>query len=47
MVLKCCVPNCNRNYAASKDKVPVYKLPQNNEDKKKWIVAIPRANLVV
>ena len=47
MVLKCCVPNCGSNYASSNDKVPVYKLLQNNEDKKKWIAAIPRANLVV
>ena len=30
----------------SNDKVPVYKLPQNNKDKKKWIAAILRANLV-
>ena len=44
MVLKCCVPNCKSNYAS--DKVSVYKLPQNNEAKKKWIAAIPRANLV-
>ena len=47
MVLKCCVPNCKSSYASKNDKVPVYKLPQNNEDKKKWIAAIPRANLVV
>ena len=47
MVLKCCVPNCKINYAFSNGKVSVYKLPQNNEDKKKWIAAIPRANLVV
>ena len=47
MVLKCCVPNCKINYASSNDKVPAYKLPQNNKDKKKWIVVIPRANFVV
>ena len=46
MVQKCCVLNCKSSYACN-DKVPVYKLPQNNEDKKKWIAAIPRANLVV
>ena len=46
MVLKCCVPNRKSNYASSNNKIPVYKLPQNNEDKKKWIAAIPRANLV-
>ena len=44
---KCCVPNCKSNYASSNDEDPAYKLPQNNEDKKKWIAAIPRANLVV
>ena len=47
MVLKCCVPNCKSIYASSNDKIPVYKLPQSNEEKKKWIAAIPRANLVV
>ena len=47
MVLKCCVLNSKSIYAFSNDKVPVYKLPQNNKDKKKWIAAIPRANLVV
>ena len=47
MVIKCCVPNCKSNYAFSNDKVPVYKLPQNNKDKKKWIAVIPRANFAV
>ena len=47
MVLKCYVPNYKSNYVSSKDKVPVYKSSQNNEDIKKWIAAIPRANLVV
>ena len=46
MVLKCCVPNGKSNFASSSDKVPVYKLPENNEDKK-WIAAILRVNLVV
>ena len=46
MVLKRCVPNYRSIHASSNDKVPVYKLPRNNEDKKKWIAAIPRANLV-
>ena len=47
MVLKCCVSNCKSNYASCNDKVLVYKLPQNNGDKKKWIAAKPRPNLVV
>ena len=47
MVLKCYVPNCKSNYyASSNDKIPVYKLPQNDEDKKKWIAVIPRAKVV-
>ena len=47
MVLKYCVPNSKSNYAFSNDKVPVYKLPQNDENKKKWIAAIPGAKFVV
>ena len=46
MILNCCVLNCKSNYASSNDKVPVYKLPQNNEDKNKWIAVLPKANLV-
>ena len=34
----CCVPNCKSNYVFSSDKVPVYKLPQNNEDKKNGLL---------
>ena len=47
MVLKCCVTLCKGNYASSSKRVPVYKLPQYEKKKKKWISVIPRANLVV
>ena len=47
MVLKCRVTLCKGNYASSSKKVPVYKLPQYEKEKKKWISVIPRANLVV
>lgn len=47
MPLKCCVPNCNSNYKTSKEKVSVYKFPRDEEEKKKWKSAIPRANLEV
>ena len=47
MVLKCCVTLCKGSYASSSKRVPVYKLPQYEKIKKKWISVIPRANLVV
>ena len=47
MVLKCCVTLCKGNYASSSKRVPAYKLPQYEKEKKKWISVIPRANLVV
>ena len=47
MVLKCCVTLCKGNYTSSSKRVPVYKLPQYEKEKKKWISVIPRANLVV
>ena len=47
MVVKCCVTLCKGNYASSSKRLPVYKLPQYEKEKKKWISVIPRANLVV
>ena len=47
MVLKCCVPLCKGNYDSSSERVPLYKLPKDEEEKRKWISVIPRANLVV
>jgi hypothetical protein len=39
---------CNSNYKSSGGEfVSVYKFPQNDEERKKWISAIPRQNLVV
>ena len=47
MVLKCCIPLCKGNYDSSSERVPVYKLPKDEKEKRKWILVIPRANLVV
>ena len=47
MVFKSCVPLCKGNYDSSSGRVPTYKLPQDAEEKKKWISVISRANLVV
>ena len=47
MVLKCCVTLFKGNYACSSERVPVYQLPQDEEEKKKSVSVIPRANLVV
>ena len=47
MVLKCCVPMCNSNYATTEGTVSIYKLPRKEDDRKKWIAAIPRANIVI
>ena len=38
---KCCVTNCNGNYDnGSKEKVS--RLPQNKEEREKWLKIIPR-----
>ena len=44
MVLKCCVTACKSNYASEKEKVPVYRLPFDPEERQRWIKAIPRDN---
>ena len=46
-MVKCCVTLCKGNYTSSNERVPVYKLSQDEEEKKKWIFVIPKANLVV
>ena len=39
---KCCVAFCNSNYDSSKDSyVTVYSFPNNEEERKKWLNAIP------
>ena len=48
MPLKCCVPECESNYKSSGGVyVSVYKLPSDENERKKWISAIPRANIVI
>ena len=43
MVKKCCIPGCRGNYDA-KNKVRVYRLPSNEEERSRWINSIPRSN---
>ena len=43
MPRKCCVTGCRGNYD-SDNKVRVFRLPQNQEERKKWIKSIPRDN---
>ena len=43
MVKKCFIPGCRGNYDA-KNKVRVYRLPSNEEERNRWINAIPRSN---
>ena len=41
MVNKCSVKGCKSNYRSNKSPyVPVYKLPEHTEDKKRWMEAI-------
>ena len=48
MPLKCCVPECESNYKSSGGVyVSVYKLPSDENERKKWISASPRANIVI
>ena len=52
MPKKCCVVNCNSNYASdikygSKRLYSVYKFPKDIEKRKSWIKAIPSSNLIV
>ncbi|XP_046392184.1 THAP domain-containing protein 5-like [Ischnura elegans] len=45
MVNKCCVPHCRGNYAGG-EKVSVFRFPEEDELKKKWIRRIPRENFI-
>jgi hypothetical protein len=45
MVKKCCVTGCNSNYLKESEKVTVYRLPSNPEERKRWMKAIPRDNI--
>lgn len=45
MVRKCCVPGCKSNYISNKEKVSVYRLPADPEERKRWMEAIPRDSI--
>ena len=42
MVRKCCVTGCKSNYLSEKEKVTVYRLPSDSEERQRWIKAITR-----
>ena len=44
MVRRCCVTNCNGNYNPQ-NRVKTFRLPRNIEERKRWIVIIPRDNV--
>ncbi|XP_066966382.1 uncharacterized protein [Macrobrachium rosenbergii] len=43
MPYKCCVPKCNGNYVTG-PKVHCFSFPKNEEERKKWTIAIHREN---
>ena len=44
MPLKCCVTGCTSNYATG-DPTAVYRLPNDQVERSRWISAIPRENI--
>ena len=47
---KCYVYACKTNYSSKKlksDKISVYRFPEDETEKEKWIKAVPNANLRV
>jgi len=44
MVYTCCVPKCNTGYKSnkSKEKIALFKFPEDNDLRQQWIRAIPR-----
>ena len=44
MVRRCCVTNCKSNYNPQ-NRVKTFRLPRNIEERKRWIVIIPRDNV--
>ena len=44
MVKKCCINNCNGNYN-EQNKVTVFRLPKNLDERQRWLAAIPRGNV--
>ena len=54
MSRKCCVYGCKTNYDRKKcsatsscEKIPVYRLPSDEQEKNKWIQAVPNADFTV
>ena len=46
MPKKCCVTGCKSNYTSSnEEKVAVYRLPKDPEERERWCKAIPRDNI--
>ena len=43
MVKKCCVTACQGNYN-EKNKVRVFRLPKDQDERERWLKVIPRAN---
>ena len=41
---KCCVTGCRSNYDST-DKVAVFRLPKNKDERERWMKAIPRDNI--
>ena len=40
MIVKYCIPLCKANYAFNGDKIPTYKLPNLERERRNWILAI-------
>ena len=54
MPRKCCVYACKTNYDSKKcsatsscEKIPMFRLPSDKEEKNKWIQAVPNADLTI
>ena len=44
MVRKCCVTGCRSNYDST-NKVTVFRLPKDKDERERWMKAIPRDNI--
>ena len=44
MVKKCCVTGCRSNYDPT-DRVSVFRLPKDKDERERWMKAIPRDNI--
>ena len=50
MPYTCCVPGCKSNYLTAirtEGYISVYHFPENEEERNRWISAVPRSNLAV